>query len=98
MHNEKNVREAIWNTSFDIASKTKDNEKARLDLAMICNQPSFHLVQKNDGKWDKPRAPFFIDKDDKLIILQWFKELKFPDDTQPTLGVVWTCNIRGFLA
>ena len=39
----------------------------------------FHLVQKNNGKWDKPRAPFCINKDDKPIILQWFKELKFPD-------------------
>jgi hypothetical protein len=79
MHNEKNVSEAIWNTCFDIASKTKDNPKARLDLAMICNRPSLNLVQKNNGKWDRPRAPFCIDKNDKPIILQWFKELKFPD-------------------
>jgi len=49
MHNEKNVSEAIWNTCFDIGSKTKDNVKARVDLAMICNRPSFHLVQKNNG-------------------------------------------------
>jgi hypothetical protein len=53
--------------------------KAWLDLALICNRPSFHLVQKNNGKWDRPRAPFCIHKNDKVIVLQWFKELKFPD-------------------
>jgi hypothetical protein len=36
-------------------------------------------VQKNNGKWDRPRAPFCIEKKDKAIILQWFEELKFPD-------------------
>jgi len=26
-----------------------------------------------------PRAPFCIDKNDKITILQWFQDLKFPD-------------------
>jgi hypothetical protein len=30
MYNEKNMGEAIWNTYFDIAEKSKDNVKARL--------------------------------------------------------------------
>ncbi|XP_040380983.1 uncharacterized protein LOC102709376 isoform X2 [Oryza brachyantha] len=79
MHNEKNVAEAIWNTCFDIPDKTKDNAKARQDLAEICNRPSLHLVLKKNGKWHKPRAPFCIEKNDKTIILKWFQELKFPD-------------------
>ena len=62
MHNEKNMGEAVWNTCFDISEKTKDNVKARLDLAIICNHPSLHLVEKNNGKWDRPRAPFCIKK------------------------------------
>jgi hypothetical protein len=33
MHNERNMAEAIWNTCFDISEKTKDNAKARKDLA-----------------------------------------------------------------
>jgi hypothetical protein len=33
MHNEKNLGEAISNTCFDIPEKTKDNAKARKDLA-----------------------------------------------------------------
>jgi hypothetical protein len=78
MHNEKNVAEAIWNTCFD-TEKTKDNVKARQDLAEICSRPSFHLVRKNNGNWSRPRGPFCIDKNDKLTILQWFQDLKFPD-------------------
>lgn len=79
MHNEKNMGEAIWNTCFDIADKTKDNVKARQDLELICNRPNMHLVLKPNGQWHRPRAPFCIDKDDKPIILEWFKALKFPD-------------------
>ena len=79
MHNEKNVAEAIWNTCFDIPDKTKDNVKARQDLADICNRPALHLELKENGKWHKPRAAFCIDKNDKPIILKWFQQLKFPD-------------------
>jgi hypothetical protein len=79
MHNEKNMGEAVWNTCFDIAEKSKNNVKARLDLALICNRPSMHLVQKSNGHWDRPRGPFTVPKDVKPTILQWFKELMFPD-------------------
>jgi hypothetical protein len=79
MHNDKNMGEAIWNTCFDIAEKSKDNVKARLDLAIICNHPSMHLVQKSNGQWNRPRGPFSVHKDVKPTILQWFKELQFPD-------------------
>lgn len=54
--------------------------KARLDQAEICSHPSLKLVRKNNGKWDKPRVPFCIEnKSDKITILQWFQDLKFPD-------------------
>ncbi|XP_066357918.1 uncharacterized protein [Miscanthus floridulus] len=78
MHNEKNVAEAIWNTCFDIKDKTKDNVKARQDIELLCDRPSLHLYKRN-GKWQRPRAPYCIDKDDKIKILNWFQELKFPD-------------------
>ena len=51
MHNEKNMGEAIWNTCFDIADKTKDNVKARQDLELICNHPNMHLVLKPNGQF-----------------------------------------------
>ena len=40
MHTEKNVAEALWCTTMEIADKTKDNIKARLDQASICNDQS----------------------------------------------------------
>lgn len=79
MHNEKNVAESIWNTCFDIQDKTKDNVKARKDLAEICSRPLLQLVSKGNGKWHKPRASFCIDRNDKTTILKWFQELKLPD-------------------
>jgi hypothetical protein len=72
------VAEAIWNTCFDIKDRTKDNVKARQDIELLCDRPSLHLYKRN-GKWQRPRAPYCIDKDDKIIILNWFQELKLPD-------------------
>ena len=79
MHNEKNVSEAVLSLCLDIPDKTKDNVKARLDIAEICDRPKLHLTQKPNGTWQKSRAPYCVDKDDKLAILKWFKQLKFPD-------------------
>jgi len=79
MHNEKNVSEAVLSLCLDIPDKTKDNVKARLDIAEICDRPKLHLTQKPNGTWQKPRAPYCDDKDDKMAILKWFKQLKFPD-------------------
>ena len=78
----------IWNTCFDIAKKRKDNVKARLDLTIICNHPSTHLVQKSNRQWDRPRGPFNTHKDVKPTILQWFKELQFPDSYATNLKLL----------
>jgi hypothetical protein len=44
MHIEKNVFENIFNTIMDVKGKTKDNIKARLDLALFCNRKNIELV------------------------------------------------------
>jgi hypothetical protein len=46
---------------------------------LICNRTKLHLTKKLNGKWDKPRAPFCIEGKHKVIILNWFKNLRFPD-------------------
>lgn len=46
MHNEKNVAEAIFNTCFDIPEKTKDNVKAQLDQAILCNRPDLNMIRR----------------------------------------------------
>jgi len=41
MHIEKNVFENIFNTDIDVKGKTKDNIKARLNLALFCNRKKY---------------------------------------------------------
>jgi hypothetical protein len=44
MHIEKNVFENIFNTVMDVKGKTKDNIKAKLDIALLCNHKNMELV------------------------------------------------------
>jgi hypothetical protein len=39
MHSEKNIAEALFRIIMDISDKTKDNVKARVDQAMLCDRP-----------------------------------------------------------
>lgn len=86
MHNEKNVGETIWATCFDIPERTKDNVKARLDAAEICDRSKFNMQKKPSGRWEKPRALFSLDRAQKILVFQWLKSLKFPD--------MYAANIR----
>jgi hypothetical protein len=75
MHQERNVAESVISTCMDFSDKTKDNEKARKDLAKICNRPSLEL----SASGGKPRAPFCLKPKDKKEVMKWMKNLKFPD-------------------
>jgi hypothetical protein len=56
MHQGRNVAESIVSTCMDIMGKTKDNFKARRDIAYVCNHPSHDL----DERGGKLRAPFVL--------------------------------------
>jgi hypothetical protein len=43
MHQEHNIGESILSICMSFTDKTKDNHKARKDLALICNRPSLEL-------------------------------------------------------
>ena len=61
MHIEKNVFENVFNTVMNIEGKTKDNIKAREDLAMFCRRKE---LEKNvNGKY--PKANYTLDKNGK---------------------------------
>lgn len=75
MHQEKNMAESIIMTCMDFAGKSKDNAKARKDLAEICNRPTLHLNESGG----KPHAPFAAGPKEKRKIMLWLKKLKFPD-------------------
>jgi tRNA A37 threonylcarbamoyladenosine dehydratase len=61
MHIEKNVFKNIFNTDMDVKGKTKDNIKAKLDLALFCNHKNIELVC-DGSRVTKLRASFVLDK------------------------------------
>jgi hypothetical protein len=78
MHIEKNVFENIFNIIMDVKGKTKDNIKARLDIALFCNRKNMKLVC-DESRVAKPRASFVLEKNAQLLVYKWLKSLRFPD-------------------
>jgi hypothetical protein len=78
MHIEKNMFENIFNTVMDVKGKTKDNIKARLDIALYCNRKNMELVY-DESRVAKPRASFVLEKNAQLLVYKWLKSLRFPD-------------------
>jgi hypothetical protein len=60
---------------MDIMGKTKDNFKARRDIAHVCNRPSLELNERGG----KPYAPFCLKVKDRKEVMRWMKRLKFSD-------------------
>jgi len=56
MHIEKNVIENIFNTIMDVKGKTKENIKARLDVALLCNRKNMELVCDGHGSQNQEQA------------------------------------------
>jgi len=78
MHIEKNVFENIFNAVMDVKRKTKDNIKARLDVALFCNHKNIELVC-DGSRVAKPRASFVLEKNAQLLVYKWLKSLRFFD-------------------
>jgi len=80
MHSEKNVAEALFGTIMDIVEKTKDNVKARVDQATLCDRPKLDMRPPASGKaWKKPKANFVLTRPQRREVLEWFQTLMFPD-------------------
>jgi len=78
MHIEKNVFENVIHTILDNKEKTKDNENARLDLAMYCHRKELLLKTNPNGKCMKPKAKFCLSNEQKNDVFEWVKGLKMP--------------------
>jgi len=78
MHIEKNMFENIFNTVMDVKGKTKDNIKARLDIALYCNRKNMELVY-DESRVAKPRTSFVLEKNTQLLVYKWLKSLCFPN-------------------
>jgi ribosomal protein S7 len=80
IHSKKNIAEELFRTLMDIAEKTKDNVKARVDQAMLCDSPKLDMRPPRAGKsWKKPRADFILMRPQRREVLEWFQILMFPD-------------------
>jgi hypothetical protein len=66
IHKERNVAKSIISTCIDITGKTKDNFKARRDIAHVCNHPSLEL----DERGGKHRAPFCLKVKDRKEVMR----------------------------
>ena len=60
MHIEKNVMDNILGTMLNLKDQTKDNYKARLDLAEMGIRSELHLQRKSDDKYIIPTACFHM--------------------------------------
>jgi hypothetical protein len=79
MHTEKKFAEAVLHTIMDW-EKSKDNVKARLHQATLCDRPKLNMLPPLRGKsWKKPKADFVLTRAQKKEVLQWFQSLMFPD-------------------
>ena len=80
MHSEKNINEALFGTIMDISDKTKDNVKARVDQAILCDRPKLDMRPPRSGKaWKMPRADLVLTRPQRRKVLEWFQTLMFPD-------------------
>jgi hypothetical protein len=60
---------------MDFSDKTKDNDKARMDLAVICDCPT-QVLRENIGK---PKADYCLKPKQWEEVMKWMKDLKFLD-------------------
>ena len=88
MHTKKNIVEAIFGTIMDIPDKTKDNIKARVDQARLCDRPKLDMAPPRAGKsWRKPKANFVLMRAQRREVLEWFQTLMFPDGYAANLKI-----------
>jgi len=77
-HIEKNVFENIFNTVMDVKGKTKDNIKAKLNIALFCILENMELVF-DGSRVAKPIASFLLEKNAQLLVYNRLNSLCFLD-------------------
>lgn len=79
MHIEKNVMDNILGTVLNLKDWTKDNYKARLDLADMGIKSELYLRRKGDDKYMIPPACFHMTALEKDGFLQVLWDIIVPD-------------------
>ncbi|XP_073120394.1 uncharacterized protein [Henckelia pumila] len=78
MHIEKNVCDNVLGTLLNIKGKSKDTEKARLDLQDMGIRKELHLY-KDRNKWKKPPATYTLSAEERHLFCRFIKSVKFSD-------------------
>jgi hypothetical protein len=69
-------------TLIQIPSKSKDGEKARLDLQHMRIREDQHLLIKN-GKYSLPPALYYLGNDEKTYLCKFLEGVKMPNGYAP---------------
>jgi len=89
MHMEKIFFDNIFNIVMNVSGKTKDNDKARMDLAFYCRRKALKLKLMANEKLLKPKANYILTANQTKLVCQWIKELRMVrQKTMTRLG--WT--------
>jgi len=60
---------------MNISGKTKDNDKARMDLALYCRCKDLELKTTANKKLLKPKENYTLTADQTKLVCHWIKEL-----------------------
>ncbi|CAH9119041.1 unnamed protein product [Cuscuta epithymum] len=85
MHIEKNVCESLLGTILSIDRKSKDTDKARLDMANLGVREELHLFKDGDQLM-KPHAAYTLSPIDCTKFCEFLKHVRFPDGFASNLG------------
>ncbi|XP_073137591.1 uncharacterized protein [Henckelia pumila] len=76
MHIEKNIFDNLFNTVMNVPRRTKDNEKSREDIKLLCNRAEPH---QDEDTGHYPKASYTLDRRGNDVLCSWLNEVKFPD-------------------
>lgn len=79
MHIEKNFFEQLIHTVMDVKDETSDTVSARKDMKSVCRRRELELIDDGKGNEMMPKAPYALDKEQKKVLCEWIRDLRFPD-------------------
>ena len=85
MHAKKNVFDNIIHIVMN-NDRTKDNEKARMDLEEYCRCLELNLYPLRNSHWCKPKASYTLTSVQRQDMCKWVQELKMSDGYASNLG------------
>jgi len=71
---------------MDGKGKTKDNDKARKDIALYCRRPNLELKLHTNGKMLKPKVNYTLTTEEAKLVCRWIKELRMPNSYSSNLA------------